>query len=181
LFTYLVAIWIYSSKLGLGLSAIHDDEDAEVMGVPTYQSKELTGLFISTYLAGMAGAIQALFVSYVTANETFSIVVPLFVVLMSVLGGTRHWAGPLLGAIVITGIQYFFTVGDSALFGKMILGFILIAVILFIPNGLLGNFARSSAKKSSRKIVQNILKETISKLIQRRRLNLTRYFYKLKI
>ena len=157
--TLLCAIWIYSSKLGLGLSAIHDDEDAaEVMGVPTYQSK-LIGLFISTYLAGMAGAIQALFVSYVTANETFSIVVPLFVVLMSVLGGTRHWAGPLLGAIVITGIQYFFTVGDSALFGKMILGFILIAVILFIPNGLLGNFARSSAKRSSLKIVQNILKK----------------------
>ena len=155
----LSAIWIYASKLGLGLSAIHDDEyAAEVMGVPTYRSK-LIGLFISTYLAGMAGGIQALFVSYVTANETFSITVPLFVVLMSVLGGTRHWAGPLLGAIVITGIQYFFTVGDSALFGKMILGFILIVVILFIPNGLLGNFARSRAKKSSLQIVQDILKK----------------------
>ena len=155
----LSAIWIYASKLGLGLSAIHDDEDAaEVMGVPTYRSK-LIGLFISTYLAGMAGGIQALFVSYVTANETFSITVPLFVVLMSVLGGTRHWAGPLLGAIVITGIQYFFTVGESALFGKMILGFILIVVILFIPNGLLGNFARSRAKKSSLQIVQDILKK----------------------
>jgi len=157
----LSAIWIYASKLGLGLSAIHDDEDAaEVMGVPTYRSK-LIGLFISTYLAGMAGGIQALFVSYVTANETFSITVPLFVVLMSVLGGTRHWAGPLLGAIVITGIQYFFTVGDSALFGKMILGFILIVVILFIPNGLLGNFARSRAKKSSLQIVQDILKKNV--------------------
>ncbi len=154
--TMLAAIWIYSSKLGLGLSAIHDDEDAaEVMGVPTYRSK-LVGLFISTYLAGMAGAIQALFVSYVTAPETFSITVPLFVVLMSVLGGTRHWAGPLLGAIVITGIQYFFTVGDSALMGKMILGLILIAVILFIPNGLLGNFARLRAKKNSQKIVETL-------------------------
>ena len=154
--TMLAAIWIYSSKLGLGLSAIHDDEDAaEVMGVPTYRSK-LVGLFISTYLAGMAGAIQALFVSYVTANETFSITVPLFVVLMSVLGGTRHWAGPLLGAIVITGIQYFFTVGDSALMGKMILGLILIAVILFIPNGLLGNFARLRVKKNSQKIVETL-------------------------
>jgi branched-chain amino acid transport system permease protein len=78
---------------------------------------------------------------------------------MSVLGGTRHWAGPLLGAIAITGIQYFFTVGDSALFGKMILGLILIIVILFIPNGLLGNFARSSAKQRSRQIVQNLLQK----------------------
>ncbi len=162
--TMLAAIWIYSSKLGLGLSAIHDDEDAaEVMGVPTYRSK-LIGLFISTYLAGMAGAIQALFVSYVTANETFSITVPLFVVLMSVLGGTRHWAGPLLGAVVITGIQYFFTVGDSALIGKMILGLILIAVILFIPNGLLGNFARLGAKKNSQKIVESLKNNYIQPL-----------------
>ncbi len=162
--TMLAAIWIYSSKLGLGLSAIHDDEDAaEVMGVPTYRSK-LIGLFISTYLAGMAGAIQALFVSYVTANETFSIAVPLFVVLMSVLGGTRHWAGPLLGAVVITGIQYFFTVGDSALIGKMILGLILIAVILFIPNGLLGNFARLRAKKNSQKIVESLKNNYIQPL-----------------
>lgn len=161
--TLLCAIWIYSSKLGLGLSAIHDDEDAaEVMGVPTYRSK-LIGLFISTYLAGMAGAIQALFVSYVTAPETFSITVPLFVVLMSVLGGTRHWAGPLLGAVVITGIQYLFTMGDSALLGKIILGLILILVILFIPNGLLGNLARSRAKKNSQKIVESLKNIVVKK------------------
>ena len=159
--------WIYSSKLGLGLSAIHDDEDAaEVMGVPTYQSK-LVGLFLSTYLAGMAGAIHALFVSYVTASETFSVAIPLFVVLMSVLGGARHWAGPLLGAIVITSIQYLFTVGDSALFGKMILGAILILVILFIPNGLLGNWARSQAKNNARRIVESLkdLKRTVPAVI----------------
>ena len=154
--TLLIAKWIHASKLGLGLSAIHDDEDAaEVMGVPTYRAK-LIGLFLSSYLAGMAGAIQALFVSYVTANETFSITVPLFVVLMSSLGGTRHWAGPLLGAVVITGIQYVFTIGDSALVGKMILGLILILVILFIPHGLLGNWARSQTKENSRKIIQGL-------------------------
>ncbi len=160
----IAAKWIYSSKLGLGLSAIHDDEDAaEVMGVPTYRSK-LVGLFLSTYLAGMAGAIHALFVSYVTASETFSVAVPLFVVLMSVLGGARHWAGPLLGAIVITSIQYFFTIGDSALFGKMILGLILIMVVLFLPNGLLGNWARSQAQHNARKIVQSLndIKRTIA-------------------
>ena len=165
----IAAKWIYSSKLGLGLSAIHDDEDAaEVMGVPTYQSK-LVGLFLSTYLAGMAGAIHALFVSYVTASETFSVAVPLFVVLMSVLGGARHWAGPLLGAIVITSIQYVFTVGDSALFGKMILGAILIMVILFIPNGLLGNWARSQAKSNARRIVDSLkdLKRTVPAVITR--------------
>ena len=78
----------------LGLFAIHDDEDAaEVMGVPTFRYK-LLAFGVSCALAGVAGGIHALFVSYVTASETFTITVPLTVVLMSVLGGTRHWAGP---------------------------------------------------------------------------------------
>src|SRR5690606_7514062 len=123
--TLLVAYWIYVSKLGLGLFAIHDDEDvAEVMGVPTFSYK-LVAFAISCALAGLAGGIHALFVSYVTAGETFNITVPLTVVLMSVLGGTRHWAGPAVGAAAITGLLYAFTSGDSAVAGKASVGVIL--------------------------------------------------------
>ena len=50
--------------------------------------------------------------SYVTANGTFNITVPLTVVLMSILGGTRQWAGPAIGAAVITALMYAFTAGD---------------------------------------------------------------------
>ena len=88
------------SRSGTGLFAIHDDEDvAEVMGVPTFRYK-LAAFALSCALAGVAGGIHAMFVSYVTVGETFSITVPLSVVLMSVLGGTRHWAGPAVGARV---------------------------------------------------------------------------------
>ena len=95
-----VAYYIYNARLGSGLFAIHDDEDvAEVQGVPTYRFK-LQALAISSAFAGVAGGVHALFVSYVTAGEVFNIVVPLYVVLMSVLnynvaivvrGGWRRW------------------------------------------------------------------------------------------
>ena len=49
-------------------------------------------------IAGVAGGIHAVYVSYVTVGETFSITVPLYVVLMSILGGARHWLGPAVGA-----------------------------------------------------------------------------------
>ena len=138
--TLLIAYKVQSSKLGTGLFAIHDDEDvAEVMGVPTFRYK-LLAFALSSALAGLAGGIHALFVSYVTAGETFNIVVPLTVVLMSVLGGTRHWAGPAVGATVITCLLYFFTAGNSPLAGKAAVGVILIVVILFMPNGILGFF-----------------------------------------
>lgn len=136
--TLLVAVAVYYSRFGAGLFAIHDDEDvAEVMGVPTFGYK-LAAFALSCALAGMVGGIHALFVSYVTTGDVFTIWLPLVVVLMSILGGTRHWAGPAVGATVITFILYSFTGGDSAVIGKAMTGAILIIVILFMPDGILG-------------------------------------------
>lgn len=145
--TMAVAYGIYRSRLGTGLFAIHDDEDAaEVMGVPTFRCK-MVAFGVSCALAGIAGGIHALFVSYVTAGETFTITVPLTVVLMSVLGGTRHWAGPAVGAAFITALLYAFTAGDHAIAGKAVFGAVLIAVILFMPGGVLGTLLARRPRK----------------------------------
>ena len=142
--TMLIAYKVQASKLGIGLFAIHDDEDvAEVMGVPTFRYK-LMAFALSCSLAGLAGGIHALFVSYVTAGETFNITVPLTVVLMSVLGGTRHWAGPAVGALFIT-VLLFMSAGSNPVAGKAAVGVILIVVILFMPNGILGYFLKRRA------------------------------------
>src|SRR6185436_12730076 len=99
-----VAYEIYHSRLGTGLFAIRDDEDvAGVMGVPAFRYK-LVALGVSCAFAGLAGAVHALFVSYVTVAETFAFAVPINVVLMSVLGGSRHWFGTAIGAAVITAL-----------------------------------------------------------------------------
>jgi branched-chain amino acid transport system permease protein len=136
--TLLIAHGVHRSKLGAGLFAIHDDEDvAEVMGVPTYRFK-LVALALSCALAGLAGGIHAAFVSYVTVSETFSIAVPLSVVLMSVLGGRRHWAGPAVGAVIITSLLYVVTAGQYAVIGRAAVGLILVVVILLMPGGVIG-------------------------------------------
>ena len=136
--TLAIAYGITRARLGTGLYAIHDDEDAaEVMGVPTYRYK-LVAFGVSCALAGVAGGIHALFVSYVTAPSTFNITVPLTVVLMSVLGGARHWAGPAIGATVITILLYASTAADQAVAGKAVVGAILVAAVLFMPDGILG-------------------------------------------
>lgn len=140
--TMAASLAVAHSRLGLGLFAIHDDEDAaEVMGVPTYRYK-LIALALSSGLAGAAGGVHALFVSYLTTSDTFGVVMPLTVVLMAVLGGMRHWAGPAVGAAGISALLFAFTSGDNALTGKVVLGALLIVVILFLPDGLLGRLAR---------------------------------------
>jgi branched-chain amino acid transport system permease protein len=102
---------------------------------------------VSCALAGVAGGIQALFVSYVTGNSTFNITVPLTVVLMSVLGGTRSFIGPALGAAIITALLYATTAADQAIAGKAVVGAVLLVAVLFMPDGLLG-LVHARAKKS---------------------------------
>lgn len=149
--TALIAYAVQQSKLGVGLFAIHDDEDvAEVLGVPTFRYK-LVAFAVSSALAGVAGGIHALFVQYVTVGETFNITVPLTVVLMSCLGGSRHWAGPAVGAVLITSMLYFFTAGNNPVFGKALVGVVLIVVILFLPNGVMGFFMKRRAEAAARR------------------------------
>ena len=127
---------ISHSRLGLGLYAIHDDEDvAELKGVPTLAYK-LIAFALSAGIAGVAGGIHAMYVSYVTVGETFSITVPLYVVLMSVLGGARHWLGPAVGATIIASSLYVFTGGQQAVLGRALVALVLILVILLLPEGI---------------------------------------------
>lgn len=141
------AWWLFHARAGLGLLAIHDDEDAaEVNGVPSFWLK-MGAFALSSFFAGVMGAIHALYVSYVTVGETFNITVPLTVVLMSVLGGSRHWAGPMLGGILITLLLNAFTAGESALIGKVITGLVLAAAVLVMPRGILGTWQLRQHKR----------------------------------
>jgi branched-chain amino acid transport system permease protein len=143
--TLLISWTIRFSRFGAGLFAIHDDEDAaEVMGVPTYRWK-LVALALSCALAGWAGGIHALFISYVTTAETFNLTVPLTVVLMSILGGTRHWGGPAVGAVAITALLFAFTGSSQAVLGKGAVGLILVVGILFMPEGVMRKLQRRRA------------------------------------
>lgn len=130
------------SRLGLGLFAIHDDEDvAEAKGVPTFKYK-MIAFAISAGIAGAVGAVHAMYVSYVTVGETFGITIPLYVVLMSVLGGMRHWLGPAVGAVIIGASLFAFTGGASATVGRAAVALGLIAVILLLPEGVVPTLLR---------------------------------------
>src|SRR5262249_51665212 len=76
------------------------------------------------------------YVGYVTVGETVSITVPLYVVLMSILGGARHWLGPAVGAAIITASLYAFTGGQSAVLGRAVVALAMILVILLVPEGV---------------------------------------------
>jgi branched-chain amino acid transport system permease protein len=134
--TLAIAWKVVHSRFGLGLFAIHDDEDvAEAKGVPTFRYK-LAAFALSAGIAGAVGGVHAMFVGFLTVEGTFDLTVPLYVVLMSVIGGSRSWYGPAIGAAFITTLLYTFMSGGEAMIGRALVGFILILAILWLPDGL---------------------------------------------
>jgi branched-chain amino acid transport system permease protein len=130
------AFLIQNSRFGWGLFSIRDEEDvAEELGVPTFRHKMLA-ITISGFLGAMSGAVAALQVGYLTPEGVFNLTVPLLVVVMAVLGGRRHWLGPVIGAIVIYSLQERLTNSGLGDWGQVVLGGILVFMILFAPEGL---------------------------------------------
>jgi branched-chain amino acid transport system permease protein len=134
--TVLSAFLVYRSRLGRGLFAIHDDEAvAEGLGVPTFRYK-MIALGLSSFFAGLAGGLHSIQISYVTIEGTFNLTVPLFVILMSLLGGRRHWLGPAIGATLIFTLNDAFSDTSMQFLNEIIIGALLILIILFLPTGI---------------------------------------------
>jgi branched-chain amino acid transport system permease protein len=127
---------IQHSRFGRGLFAIRDDEDvAEAFGTPTFRYK-MIAFAISGFIAGAAGAVNSLQLSYVSIDATFTFITPLFVILMSTLGGRNHWLGPVLGAAIIYLLQERLSGSAFTNYSQILLGVILALTILFVPEGL---------------------------------------------
>ncbi|MGE5152047.1 MAG: ABC transporter permease subunit, partial [Rhodospirillaceae bacterium] len=145
--TLLIAWKVVHSRLGMGLFAIHDDEDvAEAKGVPTLRYK-LTAFALSAGIAGAVGGVHAMYVGFITTSGIFELTVPLYVVLMSVLGGARSWFGPAIGATVITTLLYAFISGGEAMVGRAIVAVILISAILWLPDGFVPAVKKGLARR----------------------------------
>ena len=56
-------------------------------------------------IGGIGGALFALQIGFVTVESVFRLTIPLFVIVMSVLGGRTHWLGPVVGAVLIVLLQ----------------------------------------------------------------------------
>jgi branched-chain amino acid transport system permease protein len=125
------------SRAGWALFAIRDAEDvAEGLGVPTFRYKMLA-IAITGALAGAAGSVFALQVGFVTVENAFGLTVPLFVIVMSVLGGRFHWLGPAVGAVVIVLLRDWLSAQGFEGWNLVILGMVLVVLILVAPEGLM--------------------------------------------
>ena len=141
------ARYIQISWIGRGLRAIRDNEGAaECSGVPTLKLK-LAAATISGALMGAAGAPYALLGSFIEPGSAFSLNHAVNALAMPIIGGTAHWLGPVIGAVLLGSVQQIVTVTISSEMNVLVVGVMLVIFVVAAPEGLLGLFNRFFPRK----------------------------------
>ena len=133
---------IERSSLGFGFAAIRDDEAAaEASGVPTLKLKLIaTGL--SGGFMGMAGAPLPYYVTYLDPSSGFSLNYAVNAIAMPLIGGTSSWLGPVVGAILVGGLQEYLRVTISSAVNVLVAGVLMVVFVIIAPQGIVGLFKR---------------------------------------
>jgi len=146
--TALVARKIQSGKFGLGLAAIREDEDvAQTLRIHTADLK-IKAFVLSSFFPGVAGGIYAYYISYVHPGIVFDINISILIVLMALFGGGSSWVGPVIGAVVLSIINEFLSLFVQPEFARIIYGMLFMAVIIFMPDGIVV-FLKKSHRSTS--------------------------------
>jgi branched-chain amino acid transport system permease protein len=160
--TILVNWAVQHSKLGYYFQAIREDQDAaHSLGIPLARYKNVA-LLISAAFTAWAGAFYALYVGFIDPGTVLSIEVSVQIVLICIIGGIGTILGPVVGALVLIPLSEalranllsdaLFTIGlvsegsatgaflkeNLAHAHALIYGILVVIVILFMPEGVLG-------------------------------------------
>ena len=137
-----ISRYIEHSWMGRGLRAIKDNEEAaECVGVPTLKLK-LIATVISGALMGAAGAPMPMYLSFIEPASTFSLNWGVSALAMPMIGGTGHWIGPVIGALLLGSIQQIVTVTISNEINVLVVGVLLVLFVVLAPDGVVGLFKR---------------------------------------
>ena len=142
------------SRAGRAFKAVRDNEvGATIMGINLFEAK-MGAFILSSFLAGIAGALFASFSRYVIPNY-WSLTLSIQFVAAIIVGGIASVWGSILGAAFVFGLPLvidqfsLLPVGSSSGglssgdLNALIYGLLIIAFLLFEPGGVIGLVRRS--------------------------------------
>jgi branched-chain amino acid transport system permease protein len=137
-----IARYIQDSWIGRGLRAVRDSEEAaEASGVPTLRLK-LFACTVMGALMGAAGAPMPMYLSFIEPASTFNLSYTIGALGSAIIGGMSHWAGPIIGALLLGSLQQIITVTISGEVNVLLVGVLLVVFVVLAPQGILGLFKR---------------------------------------
>ncbi|MBP1722321.1 MAG: amino acid/amide transporter rane protein 2, family [Deltaproteobacteria bacterium] len=138
---------ILKSPFGSTLQAIRDNpQRCEAVGI-NVRRHQLRAIVLGTFFAGIAGVLFVVLEKSVFPDLLFW-TLSLEIFIMCLLGGWFTFGGPILGAAITIALRTF--VGKYTEYWTLILGIILILLIFFLPEGVMGYFVEKfRGKKGS--------------------------------
>lgn len=137
--TFLCMRWLYSTRFGLAINAIRDDEEkAEAMGIYTRRHK-MSAWAISAFFLGMSGALFGNLIGFVEPIDVAfpTVTFGIFMVVMSLLGGKGTLWGPVIGATlfhVVKEVTWTYLLGWQ----WIALGLLIVFNVVFFQQGIMG-------------------------------------------
>lgn len=142
--TYLLIKIVMESKLGYYFVAIREDQDAaESLGINTTFYKTIS-LCLSGVLTGIAGAFYMNYMGYIDPATVFPLSeVSIATVMVVMVGGAATYWGPIIGALIMVFLaEVIRSLPHIGAAHQTIFGIILIFIIMFLPNGIVGDFRK---------------------------------------
>ncbi len=142
--TLVVLCWIATLRLTRSrwhylLTAVRDDEAAaSAVGINAWQVK-LWAFVASASIAGLLGVVYAQMLFVVTPDTMFGIGVSVQALVVTLIGGSGHPAGPMLGTLITVPVAQALEAQLGSISGaaQLVYGVVLIVVVLLIPRGLI--------------------------------------------
>jgi branched-chain amino acid transport system permease protein len=150
-FVLAVSYKIATSRFGLELLSIREDEDAaEGLGINTTAVK-ISAFLISAFLTGIAGGIHATFIHYIDPPAAFDIRYTVLPIIMAMFGGLGTVLGPVVAGTILEVINNWTWLYLGRI-NMTIFGMILVFLVLSLPQGVLTGFKEFGILPKSRKI-----------------------------
>ena len=149
---FVIVYLISRSRLGYNLVSIRENEDAaQSLGVNTYRNK-MIAIALSAGLTAIGGTFYAQYILFIEPPTTFGNDVSINILLPAIIGGAGTVLGPFVGSLLIIPLGELTTAlfGDFVGVHLMAYGLILVLVILYLPEGIVGWFQNRFRENKSK-------------------------------
>jgi branched-chain amino acid transport system permease protein len=133
------------SRLGFEMLAVRDDEIAASRGGISVMKAKMSAFVIAAIISSAAGTFFAQFILFLDPGTVMSLAISVQIVLVSVLGGMNSYLGGTLGALILIPVSQLLasTFNQRPGTDLALYGVVLIVLMIFMPNGILGLFRKS--------------------------------------
>jgi branched-chain amino acid transport system permease protein len=129
---------IVRSRYGLAMAAVRDNEIAAAASGVNIASVKIMSFGVSGALTGAAGSLFAIYLGSLTADDSFTLLLAITLLIGLIIGGQATRFGPIIGGLIVVYLPYYTSNIGQGEASPVLFGAALILIILIAPEGITG-------------------------------------------